>query len=110
MENATADQQRALEQQVANQIITGCNAALKVFRIHASGNQAVMQPLRTLTAGLELLCAQQPRVMLACVEGIFYVGDTRVRMSSSQQQIADNLSEQLKSRQIHLVEWEQLSR
>lgn len=105
-ESGSGEQQRVLEQQVANQIITGCNAALKVFRIHASENQAVMQPLRMLTAGLELLSSQQPRLMLACVEGIFYLGDTRVRMSTAQQQVADNLAQQLKERAIGGIRFE----
>ncbi len=85
---------------MAAQIIIACNAALRVFRIHTTDNAAINKPLDSLTAALEALASRHRRVNLGQVEGVFYIGDTRVKLSSSHQAIGDQLSKELRLRRL----------
>ncbi|MFP6687190.1 MAG: hypothetical protein VB934_20890, partial [Polyangiaceae bacterium] len=88
------------DQTIAAQLIMGCNAALRIFRIHQEQNAAVEQPLKTVNAALGDLFERHDRVVLAYVEGVFYFGDVRLRFSTAQQLIADQLAKELSLRQI----------
>lgn len=86
------------DQALAGQIIIACNAALRVFRIHSTDNDAVTKPLEMLSTTLEALSSRHQRVAIGQVEGVFYFGDSQVRLSAAHQQIGDQLALELKNR------------
>jgi hypothetical protein len=88
------------DQALAVQLINGCNAALRVFRIHQEANAAVDMPIQSLSGALEDLAERHDSVVLAHVDGAFYFGDGRLRLSTTQQQIADQLAKELSDRQL----------
>ncbi len=90
----------ASDQAVAAQVITACNAALKIFRIHSTDNKAVEQPLRSIIHGLTQLRDRHAKVVIAYVEGLYYLGDARVRLSGTQQAIAEQFAKELDLRAI----------
>ena len=60
------------DQGIAALLITGCNAALRVFRIHEDQNAAVDQPISTVRSAVLELFERHDQVVLAFVEGVFY--------------------------------------
>ncbi len=94
------DQENAREQSLALQAIVACNASIRTFKIYASDNQAVNRPLENLTAAIEGLLETRASASLLVVEGMFYVGDSRVRVTSAQQSISDELAGEFERRNI----------
>jgi len=88
----------AQEQAAAAQLIIGCNAALRTFKIHATDNKAVERPLDSVINAAETLIAARGKTVLAQVERLFFLGDTRIRLSGAQQGIADQLAAELSQR------------
>ena len=86
------------EQAAAAQLIIGCNAALRTFKIHATDNKAVQRPIDSIVSSAETLISLRGRTVVAQVEGLFYLGDTRIRLSGAQQGIADQFAEELNAR------------
>jgi HD-GYP domain-containing protein (c-di-GMP phosphodiesterase class II) len=95
-----AEADAARDQTFAAQLVACCNAALRVLRIHNTMNEAVAKPMSSLQQALESLRERHPRIVLAFVEGVFYLDDSRIRVAAGQQPIADQLAEELRNRSI----------
>ncbi len=96
----------ASDQAVAAQIIAACNAAIRTLRIYSTDNKAVRQPLGAVLHGLTQLNERHPKVVIAYVEGLYYLGDTRVRLSGTQQAIAEQFATELDRRAIGGITFE----
>lgn len=94
------DPNAARDQTLASQLLVGCNAALRVLRIHDDANEAVQKPLEALQKVLQELSERHPRVVLAVVEGVFYLDSARIRLSSAQLPVAQQFAEELGARAI----------
>ncbi len=90
-----AEADAAREQAYAAQLITTCNSSLRVLRLHDTANEAVMKPIESLRQALDMLRDRHPRIALALVEGVFYLGEGRVRLGGQTQAIADQLAQEL---------------
>jgi response regulator RpfG family c-di-GMP phosphodiesterase len=94
----SVDPNAARDQALAGQLLVACNAAMRVLRIHDEANEAVQKPLEGLAKLLEELSERHPRVVLAVVEGVFYLDTTRIRLSTAQLPVAQQLAEELTAR------------
>ncbi|MBM4358478.1 MAG: hypothetical protein FJ096_10265 [Deltaproteobacteria bacterium] len=97
---AAVDPSAARDQALAGQLLVACNASMRVLRIHDEANEAVQKPLGGLAKLLEELAQRHPRVVLAVVEGVFYLDTTRIRLSTAQLPVAQQLAEELAARAI----------
>ncbi len=88
------------DQAAAASVIVSCNAALRTFKIHSADNAAIERPLESLMANVETLVKRRGKVVIAQVEGVFYLGDTRLRLGGSHQGIADQLAVELTQRNL----------
>lgn len=88
------------EQSHARQLLVGCNAALRVLRLHNELNDAVSKPMASLHAHLVELTEKNSRVVLAVVERVFYFDSTRIRLATTQEAIAEQLAEEFSGRGI----------
>ncbi len=91
----------ARDQTYAAQLIASCNAAMRTLRLHHGANEAVLKLVGTLQQSLEMLREHHPaRIVLVYVEGVYYLGDHRVRLSPAQEPIAEQLARELVRRGI----------
>ncbi|MBM4373916.1 MAG: hypothetical protein FJ095_02445 [Deltaproteobacteria bacterium] len=94
------DPTAARDQNLAGQLLVAANAALRVLRIHNDANDAVQKPLENLRKILEEIGERRPRIVLAVVEGVFYLDSTRIRLSSAQLPVGQQFAEELATRGI----------
>jgi len=94
------DPTAAKDQALASQLLVASNAAIRVLRIHNDLNEAVTKPMESLQKLLAGLSERHPRVVLAAVEGVFYLDTTRIRLSTAQLPVAAQLAEEFTARSI----------
>ncbi|MSP24066.1 MAG: hypothetical protein EXR75_02655 [Myxococcales bacterium] len=88
-----AESDAARDRTYAAQLIACCNASMKMMRVHKRDNEAVLKLVHALQQSLEMLKEHYaPRVALAYVEGVYYLGDNRLRLSPAQEPIAEQLA------------------
>ena len=88
------------DQASACSILVGCNAALRTFKIHSADNAAIERPLESLIGNVKTLVGSRGKVVIAQVEGVFYLGDTRLKLGGAHQGIADQFAVELSSRNL----------
>lgn len=94
------------DQELAGQLLVASNAAIRVLRVHDNLNDAVSKPMVAVQKLVDNLSERHPRVILALVEGVFYLDTTRIRLTSARLPVATQLAEEFAARAIGGISFE----